>query len=411
MENSRHRALASAPARTLVLGSVPGVDGEVLAVRMPGPGSFTGEDVVELQCHGGTLVARRILGCLLEAGCRHAEPGEFTKRAFLNGRIDLTQAEAVADLVGAHSESALRLANRQLDGLLGRRVRAMREALHGLLCEMEVRLDFPEEDLDWRSEEEVLGTVREACALMDQLIASRREGEILRHGVSVAIVGPPNVGKSSLLNAILGRDRAIVTEIPGTTRDTLEEFAHIRGIPVRLTDTAGIREPGDRIERSGIERSHEAARNAQLVLWVGEATRPESVESIDLPEFEVPLLKVANKADLLSEGIASSLGEGVVLLSALTGEGLDELYDAIERAVWEFPHARESDVAVNARHAALLEEARGELNEVETLVAREEWELGAICLRASIDAIGRVTGDTIAPDILDNIFSEFCIGK
>lgn len=405
--------LAAAPFRTLRLGvarHAGGVlDGEVLAVYMPGPHSFTGEDVVELHCHGGALGARLVLLALLEAGCRHAEPGEFTKRAFLNGRLDLTQAEAVADLIAAHSEAALHLANRQLGGLLGNRVRELDEALAEWLAEIESRLDFPEEDLEWESADSLragLARAREGCR---ELLASQAEGEVLRQGIVLVLAGPPNVGKSSLLNAILGRDRAIVTEIPGTTRDTLEELAHIRGIPVRLVDTAGIREAADLIERTGIERSRASIRQAQVVLWIVDASQPYATQAWRPEEhtFAGPVLVVANKCD---QAVGDPPG-GAIRTCALDGRGLGELFDAIERTVWEVPHHRESEVAVSARHGHCLAAAVEALAAAEAALPGEAWELVAAALRAAQTDLGRITGRTADPDILDIVFSRFCIGK
>jgi len=405
--------LTSPPFRVLRLGSARNahgpLDGEVLAVHMPGPHSFTGEDVVELHCHGGALGARLVLLALLDGGCRHAEPGEFTKRAFLNGRIDLTQAEAVADLIGAQSESALHLANRQLGGLLGRRVGELYDLLADLLAEIESRLDFVEEDLDWQSAASVRAGLDQAGDACQTLLASQDEGEILRQGIVLVLAGSPNVGKSSLLNAILGRDRAIVTDIPGTTRDTLEELAHIRGIPVRLVDTAGIREAGNLIERSGIERSRASIRQAQVVLWIVDGSIPYGPQAWRPEEhsFTGPVLVVANKCD---HGIADPPADAI-RTCAITGQGLEPLFDAIGRAVWQAPHHRESEVAVSARHAHCLNDATSALVAASAALDHEEWELVAAALRDALAALGRITGQTADPDILDTIFARFCIGK
>ncbi|MBT3290222.1 MAG: tRNA uridine-5-carboxymethylaminomethyl(34) synthesis GTPase MnmE [Victivallales bacterium] len=405
--------LSTAPVRALRLGAVHNgdgpLDGEVLATYMPGPHSFTGEDVVELHCHGGALGARLTLLALLAAGCRHAEPGEFTRRAFLNGRLDLTQAEAVADLIEAHSESALHMANRQLGGLLGRRIRELYDALAELLADVESRLDFAEEDLGWRPADSVREGVDGATVSCQELLASRREGEILREGVVLVLAGAPNVGKSSLLNAILGRDRAIVTDIPGTTRDTLEELAHIRGIPVRLVDTAGIREADNLIEQTGIERSRDSIRRAQVVLWIVDASvpyEPQAWRSEEHP-FAGPVLVVANKSDCGTQNMPTE----ALATCALTGEGLDGLYDAIERAVWDAPHHHESEVAVSARHGHCLDQAIEALVDARLATDHEEWELVSAAVRAAIASLGQITGQTADPDILDTIFLRFCIGK
>jgi len=409
--------LAAPPHRSLRLGKILGPDGEiddqVLAVYMPAPRSYTGEDMVELHCHGGVLSARLALIRVLKGGARHAEPGEFTKRAFLNGKMDLTQAEAVADLIEAHSEAALRVANRQLDGLLGRRVSGLYDELAELLSEIEVRLDFPEEDLDWLPAAELDRRLGEAARRIDALLASRNEGEILRHGVLLVIAGPPNVGKSSLMNAILGRDRAIVTHIPGTTRDTLEELAHIRGIPVRLIDTAGIRQARGLVERSGIERSFASMAGAQVVLWVVDASKPYKGQEWQGGAGRAALLLVGNKRDMMESAptdLPAELG-APVFTCARSGDGLEELFDAVEQTVWEAPRLREPEVAVSARHAALLDDAIGQLADVREKARREEWELGAVSLRSALSAVGGITGKTAAPDVLEAIFARFCIGK
>lgn len=277
-------SLAELAPRVLTLGQLCQTSGEVidrecLAVRMPGPHSYTGEDVVELHCHGGVLCAQLALRALLAAGCRLADPGEFSKRAFLNGRMDLTQAEAVADLIRAGSEAALQLANRQLDGNFGRRITKFYDDLLFLLSEIESRLDFPEEDLEWQSVPRLTEQLREIQQQLERSAASRRQGEILRGGIKLAIAGAPNVGKSSLLNAILGQERAIVSDIPGTTRDSIEVPVSIRGIPIHLIDTAGIRHGGDTIERIGIERTRKNLAVADLILWVMDASLPLSSQT------------------------------------------------------------------------------------------------------------------------------------
>lgn len=411
-----HSPLTEPPFRQVRVGMVRGesgvLDHEAIAVCMPAPRSYTGEDVVELHCHGGVLGARLILLELLRHGCRHAEPGEFTRRAFINGRMDLTQAEAVADLIGAHSEAALHLANRQLDGALGRRVNAHYEALADLLAEIESRLDFPEEDLEWRTVDALGAGLAAAVDGLAGLLRSRREGEILREGVRLVIAGPPNVGKSSLLNAILGRDRAIVTDLPGTTRDTLEELAHVRGIPLRLVDTAGLRESTDLIERKGIERSLRSLQAAQVILWVFDASQPYASQAWDRQDTTGTVILVGNKRDRLAGPPALPPGSrAAVFTCALTGAGLEELFDAIEQAVWDSPHTDASEVAVSARHAALLEKVLPDLEDAGRCCRAERWELAAVALRAALANLGRITGRTADPDVLGLIFSRFCIGK
>jgi tRNA modification GTPase len=411
-----HSPLDQAPQRTMRLGRVATaagtVDDQVLAVYMPGPHSYTGEDVVELHCHGGALAARLVLIGLVQRGCRHAAPGEFTQRAFLNGRLDLTQAEAVADLISAHSTAALHLANRQLTGALGRRVNALYDALASRLADLESRLDFPEEDLEWESAETVRHELQQTLVDLQQLWASRHEGEVLRQGLRLVLAGPPNVGKSSLLNAILGRDRAIVTALPGTTRDTLEELAEVRGIPLHITDTAGLRDSLDPIEQCGMARTRECLRTAQVVLWIFDASLPYGPQAWpDLPTAGA-VIRVGNKQDL-AERLAAPppLPAGTVLVSALTGDGLERLFTAIEHLAWSRPPTGESAVAVSARHATQIAAAIPALEDAMERADKQEWELAAVAVRAALANLGQITGRTADPDVLHTIFSRFCIGK
>jgi tRNA modification GTPase len=357
------------------------------------------------------MAPRLVLRALLRAGARHADPGEFTKRAFINGKMDLLQAEAVADIVGAQSEMALHLANRQLAGSLSGRIGAIHDAVADLLAEVESRMDFPEEDLQWMPPEQMLAGVANARSAIAALLRTKRDGEVLREGIRLVIAGAPNVGKSSLLNAILGRDRAIVTDIPGTTRDTLEELAHVRGIPVRLVDTAGIREAVDEIERSGVERARASVRQAQVVLWVYDAATDGAPAAEPLGECGAPVVMVANKSDLLAADGAATIPADHVAVSAREGTGLESLFDRIEEVVWDRPHASEPECAVSVRHGSLLEQADASLADARSSLEREEWELAAVALRAALDDTGRITGRTVAHDVLEDIFARFCIGK
>ena len=286
--------LAELPARVMMLGQIIDHTGQPLdqafLVRFPAPASYTGEPMVELHCHGGAIIAAAVLRTLFTAGVRPAEPGEFTRRAFLNGKMDLTQAEAVADLIAAKTEQAVRLAQNQLQGRLGKQVSVIEKGILDLLSEGEGQVDFPEEHLTFRSGAQQESLYAACLDAVDGLLGSAREGEIFRHGVKVVIAGPPNVGKSSLLNAILGRDRAIVTPLPGTTRDTLEETVNIRGIPVCLVDTAGLRQTDDLIEKEGIARTHAGIQTAHLVLWVMDGAKPLSGQRPGDLEDEAPSL-------------------------------------------------------------------------------------------------------------------------
>ena len=412
-----HAELDRAHARRLMLGTLCDENGvlldqQCLAVYMPGPESYTGEDVVELHGHGGALPMRRALEALQRMGLRLAQPGEFTRRAFLNGKLDLTQAEAVAEVISAESDASLTLANRQLAGELGRLIGECRERLQIVLAEVESHLDFPEEELDWQSISGLQQELREVHGQLAALSATRREGEVLRDGASLVIAGAPNVGKSSLLNRLVGRDRAIVSSIPGTTRDTIEVELVVRGIPLHLVDTAGIRNDAqDAIEECGMARTREAVSTADLVLWLTDASVPAE-NAMPWPEWphRGVVLQVVNKCDLKEVLSAGEPSEGI-RISARTGEGLETLADAIENAVLGHPMTSTGILAVSARHAKLLEEAQGVLAAAMPLLATAEWELAAIPLRSALEALGRITGQTAEPDLLDTIFHRFCIGK
>lgn len=401
--------LSKENARKMLLGRVAG--DHVLAVYMPGPHSYTGDDVVELHCHGGNLACRAALNAVLATGCRLAEPGEFTFRAFVNGKLDLVQAEAVGDLIGAQSDMALHLAERQLSGALSREFSDIRATLVEVLAECESHLDFPDESLDWDLELAEKLTV--PALRLDQLMRSGQAGKLLREGIRVVIAGRPNAGKSSLLNLLLGYDRAIVTEIAGTTRDTLEEQTVLNGIPVRLTDTAGLRESGDTVEKIGIERSRESLRTAEVVFWMLDASAHDLEQEIaELIEVMPPrVIAIWNKIDLAPERILPALPCPAVMLSALTGENRTELAERFSELVWQAGEWNEPEVAVNARQQSLVAEAAEALPEAIRLIAGSEWELAALPLRSAIEAVGKITGETTDPDVLENIFSRFCIGK
>ncbi len=403
-------------ARKMYLGKCYNQEEEIeqaLLVSMPSPNSYTGENVVEIQCHGGALSTRAVLGAILKHGAIAAEPGEFTKRAFVNGKMDLTQAEAVMDLIESHSEMALHAANRQLDGVLGRRAGKIYEDANQLLGEIEVRMDFVDEDLDFDSQQKLKSDLSEISTAIEKLQESKREGEVLRHGVKVVLAGIPNAGKSSMMNLFLGRDRAIVTDIPGTTRDILEEFAHARGIPIRLFDTAGIRETDNIVEQIGVSRSHSYLEDAQIILWLVDSTDPKTV--VDIPDYiynKPELIVIANKSDHPdSQKLDLPEAIKVIYASALTQDGFELILDEIEKKVWKTPHTEDIDIAINSRHASLLEKADEEMKEIEMAIEMEEWEIVSVALRGVLRHIGAITGQAVSPDVLDNIFSRFCIGK
>lgn len=413
------RKLSPENGRMMLIGKCVSRDGlfseQSLAVYFPAPNSYTGEDIVEIQCHGGSLVSRKVLELCLKEGARQANPGEFTLRAFLNGKIDLTQAEGVADIISAQSSMALNLAERQAGGIIGKTVREIRNSLVFALSECESRLDFGEENLDWKSPEELNGALRESCAKISDLLKYKTEGAILRGGLRIVIAGKPNVGKSSMLNLILGYDRAIVTSLPGTTRDTVEEHAVIRNIPVRLIDTAGIRDADDLIENKGIERSLASLKQAQLVIWLLD---PCSDRQAEIETMKSHLrnrdssIAAWNKTDLVED--PSSLpdtGFDTVKVSVEKNTGIEKLLDMIEKKAWGRPHTEEPEIAVSSRHAALLEEAADAIPGAVSNITAQNWELAAVHLRSAISSLGKITGEDASPDILDDIFSRFCIGK
>ena len=422
----------------IVSGNEAGTGEPSLAVFMPGPHSFTGEDVAEIHCHGGSFAARRALRLALQAGARLAQNGEFTRRAFLNGKLDLTQAEGILDLINAGSERAGLLAERQLNGSVGSLVREIRSEVVHLLSECESRLDFSEEDLDWMPPDALCEKIRALREQAANLALTARAGSLIRDGVSLVIAGPPNAGKSSLLNRMLGYDRAIVTPIPGTTRDTLEESVSIGGIRFRVTDTAGLREAGeaDPVEAMGMERSQQSLGAADIVLWLLDASAPAESFPAQLEAMEraasavrgkfIPCWNKMDGAAMSPDGLdmaysatkpekGSTREKQLVFehISARTGDGLDSLFRRLEETAWDGlpPSAQSGDAVVSERHAALLEQAAGHLDAACECVQAESWELAGSSLRTAAELIGCITGETATPDILDEIFSRFCIGK
>ena len=401
---------------------------EVLVAVLRAPRTFTREDTVEFSCHGGLLPAKLVLDALLAAGARPAAPGEFTQRAFLNGRLDLAQAEAVADLIHARTELALTAAGEQLAGKLSQRINLLRDDLIKILAHLEAHIDFPDEDIAPDTRGQLLARLERGVAFMDELLRTADEGQILRRGIRAAIIGRPNAGKSSLLNQLLGHDRAIVSPIAGTTRDTIEETANIRGLPVVFVDTAGLRESRDAIEREGIRRTRAMVAKAELVLHVLDASEPLSPEDEQfLAEFAgKKRLVVLNKVDLPGAGgfqppsdVLAAQGDDwkpparFIAVSCLTGSGLEALKDAIKQTVWAGEiRAEMLQVMINSRHQDALQRARAAtLRTTQALREARSLELVALDLRIAVHAVGEVVGKTTTEDLLDSIFSQFCIGK
>ena len=387
------------------------IDDGILTV-FHGPKSFTGEDTVEFSGHGGLLVTSAVLDRFLECGAVHAAPGEFTQRAFLNGKLDLTQAEGVLDLIHAQTRLALRAARGQIEGAIGRKTLQARDSLLETLAHLEAWIDFPEEDIDPQTGQAFLDGVNETIVTIDALLVTADQGRILREGVRTVIFGEPNVGKSSLLNRLLGYERAIVSHVAGTTRDTIEETINLDGIPLRLVDTAGMREAGDHIEAEGIQRTVRKIEEADLLIEVADASQPAPSRQI-LPHHEASRLLVLNKADL-GEHADWTSNANAVRISCETGFGFDTLSAAIREAM-RFGTADwgEHAVAINARHKDSLTRARTALQAALDLLndAGGDPELAAIDIREALDALGEILGKVDTEDLLGVIFSSFCIGK
>jgi len=401
-------------------------DGVITVFRAPR--SYTGEDSVEISCHGGVVPMRRVLEAALRAGARLAEPGEFTKRAFLSGRLDLAQAEAVLDVIRARTDEAMRVANLQFSGVLSSRIRMFREELLGIIAQIEASIDFPE-DVDEIEGGRVAESVRDTIRHVSDLLHTADRGKSYRDGVRAVIAGRPNVGKSSLLNALLRESRAIVTPIPGTTRDVIEESVNIRGIPVRTIDTAGVCEPQDEVESMGVDRARQMMEQADFVLAVLDAEQGFSSEDQELLSDLAgkKLIVVLNKSDLVRESdaeeLASQVGawtEGnlptrapVMKTAAPSNEGIAELEDTIAETILGggIPPSGGAVVS-NLRHRRALDEAKASLEQaLRTAESDMPLDFVSTDLKAAADALGSITGETVSEDVIDRIFSEFCIGK
>lgn len=395
---------------------------EVIVLYFQAPNSYTGEDVIEISCHGGPYVTERILDLVVRTGARIANPGEFTERAFLSGRMDLAQAEAVADLIQAETEASRRAATYQLEGRLSERIQTIRDELIRLGSLLELELDFSEEDVEFASRGELEALFNSAEADLKKLLDSFNRGRACREGIRMAIVGPPNVGKSSLLNALLEKERAIVTDIPGTTRDVIEERLDIEGVLFTIADTAGLRETSDPIEKEGVRRAEKSAEKSDLVLLVLDGSQPLSEKEKQLlgwmAESSIKKVVVLNKADLgkkiPDKDIRRVLTECQILrLSATTKEGVDALIDTLKNAALSGALPNEGEVLLTRerhrdcirRTARLLKEARKSTRN------KMSQDFIAMDIRGALDALGEITGTITTDDILNRIFSEFCVGK
>lgn len=393
---------------------------EVLVTVMRAPRSFTMEDVVEIGCHGGLVSVKKVLDLLLSKGIRLAEPGEFTKRAFLNGRIDLSQAEAVIDLIRSKSDRAYKIAMKQAEGSLSQQIKQLRQQLVELMAHIEVNIDYPEHDVEEMTSAFIVDKSREAISKIDELLKTAEQGKIIREGIVTAIVGRPNVGKSSLLNALAQENRAIVTDIPGTTRDVIEEYVTINGIPLKLLDTAGIRETSDVVEQIGVEKSRSALSDADLILLVLNAGEELNDDELQLLEQlkDRQVIIIVNKIDLprkLDIGRLSSFldEERIVMMSVQENRGMEELEKAIS-AIFFSGRLESNDATYvsNVRHIHLLKEAKASLREA--MMAAEQFvpiDMIQIDVRNSWEQLGEIIGDSVGESLIDQIFSQFCLGK
>ncbi len=393
---------------------------EAMAVYMKGPKTYTAEDTVEIYCHGSTVSLRKTLAAVLRKGCRTAEPGEFTKRAFLNGRLDLSQAEAVIDVIKAKTERSFDVAVSQLEGLLSGRVREIRNRLLDLLVDITVNIDYPDEDIEEITYDKLAGDISLIGDSIDELLSTADSGRMIREGIRIAIVGKPNVGKSSLMNGLLREARAIVTEIPGTTRDTIEETLSIRGIPIYLIDTAGIRETDDRVEKIGIEKTKEAFNNADFIIFVVDGSEALTVEDEEIISYLKgrKALVMINKQDIGNVVNSTIIRErlpncDVIESTLISGEGLTEAEDKIEALVYGGKLTQQDNIVVNnVRHTDLLIRAKEALEDAGDMTERQEaLDFIEIDVRNAFDYLGEIIGETVSDEILDEVFARFCLGK
>ncbi len=418
-------SLSEVPSHTIVYGHI--IDfatnervEEAMVSVMRAPRTFTREDVVEINCHGGLLSVNRVLGLALKYGARLAEPGEFTKRAFLNGRIDLSQAEGVMDLIRAKTDRAMNVALNQVEGKLSKRVEILRQALLETVAHVEVNIDYPEYDAETMTHEILREKADFVIGEMNKLLSTASQGKILREGLSTVIIGRPNVGKSSLLNSLVHENKAIVTDVPGTTRDVIEEYVNVRGVPLRLVDTAGIRETEDIVERIGVERSRKVLKEADLILLVlnyGEQLSPED-EALFEAVQEMNVIVIVNKTDVDQQIDLERVQEladkrPLVTTSLLRDEGVEQLEQAISELFFE-GGLEGADVTYvsNTRHIALLEQAKATIQDALAAIDMGvPIDLVQIDITRTWELLGEIIGESVQESLIDQLFSQFCLGK
>lgn len=422
---SKGKDLTKVPSHTINYGHIIDPDtgkviDEVMISVMRAPKTYTREDIVEINTHGGVMATNLVLQTLVSNGARMAEPGEFTKRAFLNGRIDLTQAESVMDIIRAKTDKAMQQATNQLDGSLARLIKDLRQQILEVLAQVEVNIDYPEYDTDQMTTKAMMDKAQSISKRIDQLLKTANEGQIINEGLKTAIVGKPNVGKSSLLNILVHQDRAIVTDVAGTTRDVIEQMANVNGIPLQLIDTAGIHDTTDKIEKIGVDRSKKAINDADLVLLILDGSRPldeEDKELIDLTKDKKRIV-VLNKNDLpqvISDADLQKYFDPaeIVKISAVAKQGIDQIEQHIQKMFFSgIENSQNSAVITNARQAGLLKKAKHSLQDVEKGINDGmPIDLVQIDMKACWDELGEITGDTAPDELITQLFSQFCVGK
>lgn len=392
---------------------------EVMVSVMLAPKTFTRENIVEINCHGGIVVTNRILQLLLKTGARMADPGEFTKRAFVNGRIDLTQAESVMDVIRAKTDRARQVAEKQLEGGLLEKIQGMRQEILNVLANVEVNIDYPEYDADTVTAKQMIATAKTVISEIDALLKTAAEGTALRNGLATAIIGQPNVGKSSLLNYLTKSDTAIVTDVAGTTRDTLEEYVSVEGVPLKLIDTAGIRDTDNKVEKIGVERSRKALAKADLVLLLFDSSKPLTAEDHALIDAtnDKKRIVLLNKTDLgqkvTVEEIKQLTGSKVIAISVLQQKNLDQLKQAIKELFFNgIENSNDQVLVTNQRQSGLLEKAKTQLNEViKALEIDVPIDIAQIDFNGAWDTLGEITGESSPDELVNQLFSQFCLGK
>ena len=391
---------------------------EVIVSYMKGPRSFTAEDVVEINCHGGVIATNRVMQEVLKAGARMADPGEFTKRAFLNGRIDLSQAEAVIDIVNAKTELSMKSAIMQSEGGVSKEIQLLRSDLLATIAHIEATVDYPEDDLEEVTADNAINKLKEVLQNIKILLSTADEGKILRDGLNTVIVGKPNVGKSSLLNALTKENRAIVTDIPGTTRDVIEEYINISGIPIKIVDTAGIRETEDVVEKIGVERSKEKINVADLIILILDSSRNLDDEDREIINYvkDKKYIVLLNKVDLdgkiNKEDLKDFDSKYIFNISAKTGENVEKVKECIKELFFKGEVASKDIIITNTRHKEALFRAKENIESaIGALENTSAIDLASIDIRNAWTNLGQITGNTLEEDIIDKIFSEFCLGK